>query len=205
MIAVVRRGLVTKLLQKFESNPVAVNGEVSNEQMLENLQDLLASLPAPPPRQQSTPPPAYEFVIASDYVRGDVSDPELLFITDIGADDDDNLDYFPPLDVHESESSSDVNMDAVSESVPASESESESDDGVLIVHSKQEVMELVLGRPSRAMEDVEVASTSATIGERESDGFDSSIEIFSDILLDEEVPKSLGGLGDSPNSPIIID
>lgn len=203
MIAVVRRGLVTKLLQKFELNPVAVNGEVSNEQLLENLQDLLASLPAPPPRQQSTPPPTYEFVIASDYVRGDVSDPELSFITDIGADDDDNLDYFPPLDVHESESSSDVNMDAVSESVPASESES--DYGVLIVHSKQEVMELVLGQPSRAIEDVEVASTSATIGKRESDGFDSSIEIFSDILIDEEVPKSLGGLGDSPNSPIIID
>lgn len=203
MIAVVRRGLVTKLLQEFESNPVTVNGEVSNEQMLENLQDLLASLPAPPPIDYPSPPPSYEFVIAGDYVRGDVSDPELSFITDIGADDDDNLDYFPPLDVHESEDSSDVDMDAGSESVPASESES--DDGVLIVHSKQEVMELVLGQPSRATDDIEIASTSATIGEREHDGFDSDIEIFSDIIIDDEGLKSLGGLGDSPNSPIIIE
>lgn len=194
------------LIELYEASPPPYAGEISNEEMLRNLNDLLASLPqplTPPPQFRAFFPPPHEIVLATDR---DDSDAVLAGMDD--DDDDDDEEYQPSLGIRMTDKSSDHGDESDTDMASITESEYEA----MQLEYTTQLWDLTIGRHSRAVVDTEAASTAATVDQDEPNQIDvDPPRIFTEIFIDlsdseDEVrPKLYQGLGDSPFKPITIE
>lgn len=216
-----RRALVERLIQIYEGRTSQLDGEVSNEKMLVDLHQLLASMPVPsapsPPPQSPSPAPQpplsasvpNRIILAFSDDEDSEDNASLDNLSDFIVNDDEDgdesdEDYYPSLDVRDTEisSASDSDYDADFDGITDSDIEIDCKSETDVVPSAGQDVDMD-GQSTSGADNVETAMTTVLTSERVGHS-----EILDDVLVltdSEDESNPYFGIGNCVDNPITLE